>query len=381
MPAALPPTSGHAHQQSSNQLGPIQNALLGENRSQRPSANAFPGLGNRAYFTKEYMNLLEEIKTTKVLDEAKKRIVGNRRGGGIQISGNSGESHTGQIRSTDRSEEMRAWVSFTLGDSLKLITKKLEEVDAKASVVAAEKEELVKLGAEKAVLEMAMRNKVKESSSEKRKRAMAVPVVSAAPASHARITPKNSAANARSRSSSKSRTRRVEISSDEDGDEDGVKQNLAPKLENSSDLSEVKKLLSELVQGLAGQKGKQCAVSPEPAPEPDVQNKDAEDVDLTQMPIKEEDADSDEDGLASYMKMRQDFYMSLHFSRVQELCKQRGVQYVRKDARSWELARLDLQEYVDQIKDVAPKAAAEPSRNQDNENLKDAYENGAVTGN
>ncbi|GBG64298.1 hypothetical protein CBR_g41217 [Chara braunii] len=126
-------------------------------------------------------------------------------------------------------------------------------------------------------------------------------------------------------------------------------------------------------------RNKQPAESPEPVLEPYPELEDSEDVDLTQKPFHEEDAD--EDGLAAYMKMRQDFYMSLHFSRVQELCKQRGVQYVRKDTGSWELARLDLPEYADQLKDAASKDAAEPSWNQDNEDLGDAVENDVVTDN
>ncbi|GBG74078.1 hypothetical protein CBR_g17789 [Chara braunii] len=189
------------------------------------------------------MDILKDIKSTKVLDEAKKKVAGNRRGGGVQIPGNSGENRVLPVKGDDRSEEMKVWVSSTLGDSLKLITKKLEEVDAKANVAAAEKEELVKLRAEKAALELVVLNRGKESSTEKRKRAMA------APAAPVAATPKMSVAKVRSRGSSKSRSRRVEISSDDEVEDDSVRQNSAPKMEKSRDLSEVKKLLSELVQG------------------------------------------------------------------------------------------------------------------------------------
>ncbi|GBG83446.1 hypothetical protein CBR_g37158 [Chara braunii] len=272
-------------------------------------------------------------------------------------------------RTGDKSEEMKAWVSSTLGDSLKLITKKLEEVDAKAEVTAAEKEELARLQMEKVALEKVVLNRGKETSSEKRKRAMAAPVALAVAA--AAVTPKTIVAKTRSRGSSKSRTRRVEISSDDECEVDGVRENLALKMEKSSDLSEVKKLLSELVQGLADQKGKQRAMTPETGREPEPEPEDPEDIDLAQK-FQSEEAEADEDGLAAYMKMRQDFYMSLHFSRVQELCKQKGVHYVRKDTGSWEVACVDLQEYVDQLKNVASKITVEPSRNQDNADLSDA---------
>ncbi|GBG68610.1 hypothetical protein CBR_g3151 [Chara braunii] len=236
-------------------------------------------------------------------------------------------------RGDDRSEEMKAWVASTLGDSLKQITKKLEEVDAKANVAAAEKEDLVKLRAEKAALELVVLNKGKEASSEKRKRSITAPA-----AALAAVTPKMSVAKVRSRGSSKSRLQRVEISSGDDAEDDGVRQNLAPNMEKSSDLSEVKKLLAELVQGLVVQKGKQRANTPEEALEPEYGTNEAEDLNLTQKPINVVEEEADEDGLAAYMKIRQQFYMSLHCSRVQELCKQKGVSYVRKDSGSWELA-------------------------------------------
>ncbi|GBG70417.1 hypothetical protein CBR_g6543 [Chara braunii] len=43
-----------------------------------PAANAFPRPGNRAYFTKEYMDILEGIKSDKALEEARKKVAGGR---------------------------------------------------------------------------------------------------------------------------------------------------------------------------------------------------------------------------------------------------------------------------------------------------------------
>ncbi|GBG71618.1 hypothetical protein CBR_g9034 [Chara braunii] len=183
-------------QQSSAQVPSVQGGDLpaakaqsnGDSRSSNhnvkhgkgPAANAFPDPGNRAYFTKEYMDILEDIKSEKILDATKKRVVGSRMGG-VRISDSADESCRSEVRSSNEADEMKAWVTSTLGDSLKSITKKLDEVDFKAKLATAEKKELLRLRAEKAVIEKVK----KESSSEKRKRgAVAEPMV-VTPASNA----------------------------------------------------------------------------------------------------------------------------------------------------------------------------------------------------
>ncbi|GBG83209.1 hypothetical protein CBR_g36823 [Chara braunii] len=291
-----------------------------QNHGKGPTANAFPGPGNQAYFTKEYMDILEDIKSEKVLDAAKRKISGGRIGG-VRISGSTNESCRSEVRSNSKTDDMKAWVTSTLGDSLKLITQKLEEVDSKSKLVASEKEELMRLRAEKATLKKVK----KEASSEKRKRVAVV-----APAA---VTPANNA-KSRSRGSSKGRSRRVEISSDEEDTAIGqVRQNLSEKLEKSSDLSKVKKMLAAIAQSLADAKGKQPAVDPEeqPVKEHGMEEEDNEDVDVAVSTPDHEEEEVDEGGLAAYMKMRQDFYMSLHYTMVQELCKQGEISYFRKE--------------------------------------------------
>ncbi|GBG60074.1 hypothetical protein CBR_g405 [Chara braunii] len=317
----------------------------GENRSSNlnqgkgPAANAFPGSGNRVYFTKEYMDILEDIKSEKALDAAKKKVAGSRLGG-VQISDTTNESCKSEVRLSSKLDEMKAWVTSTLGDSLKLITQKLEEVDSKSKLAATEKEELMRLRAEKAALEKVK----KEASSEKRKReAVVAPVV---------VTPANTA-KSRSRGSSRGRSRRVEISSDEE----------------DADVGQVKKMLASIAQSLADVKGKQPVVDPEKPPVAmHGSEEDTEDVDVAANSPFHEEEEVGEGGLAAYMKMRQDFYMSLHYTRVQEICKQREISYFRKEPAAWELARLDLQEYADQLNGNVPNGAsgvnkgAEPSR-------------------
>ncbi|GBG59357.1 hypothetical protein CBR_g38385 [Chara braunii] len=158
--------------------------------------------------------------------------------GGVRISDSTNESCRSEVRSNCKTDDMKAWVTSTFGDSLKLITQKLEEVDSESKLVAIEKEELMRLRAEKAALKKVK----KEASSEKRKRVAAV-----APAA---VTPANNT-KSQSRGSSKGRSRRVEISSnEEDSDIGQVRQNLSEKLEKSSDLSEVKKMLASIAQSL-----------------------------------------------------------------------------------------------------------------------------------
>ncbi|GBG70944.1 hypothetical protein CBR_g8245 [Chara braunii] len=373
-PANAQPST-QANQQTVEPSAPrAQSSNNGDNRSSKqPAANAFPRPGNRAYFTKEYMDILEEIKSDKVLDAAKKKVAGSRTEG-IRISESAEGSCRSEVRSGNKSDDMKAWVTTTLGDSLKLITKKLEEVDSKAKMATAEKEELLLLRAEKA----AMGKVKKKSSAEKRKRGGA--------AQPGCVTPAGNSNRGKSRSKN-CRSRRVEISSDEEGEDGGdVRQNLSDKLEKSSDLSEVKKMLAAIVQGLADGKGKQPMAAPDPAAEGDHEDgENAEDVDVAVNASIQEEEEADEGGLATYMKMRQDFYMSLHYTRVQEIWKQRDIPYFRKEPAAWELARVDLQEYADQLNGGAALKGAEPSRkgaarNVDNSEVEDKG-NDSISGN
>ncbi|GBG75128.1 hypothetical protein CBR_g19641 [Chara braunii] len=315
-----------------------------------PAANAFPGPDNRAYFTKEYMDILDNIKMNKALEEPKKKIAAPRQRG-LKIVEIPEESSRSGSRSTDKTEEMKTWVSSTLGDSLRLIIAKLEEVDKKANITAAEKAELELLRKAKAaeceadVNKEGNKSQKDASSSEKWKRA------------GVRTPLENSPSVARAkpwlRGSSKSRPKRIEISSD---DEAGgtVKQNLHAKMENNSELADIKRMLAALMQGIGDAKGKAKVVEPtsrEPvATETETVAND--DIDLAQnSSLAEEEEEEDEGDLAAFMKVRGEYYSSLHYTRVQELCKEKGIQYFRKDMGVWELARRDLQEYADLLKE------------------------------
>ncbi|GBG91216.1 hypothetical protein CBR_g52098 [Chara braunii] len=270
------------------------------------------------------MDILENIKMNKALEEAKKKIAAPRQRG-LKIVEILEESSRSGSRSPDKTEEMKAWVSSTLDDSLRLITAKLEEVDKKANITAAEKAELELRRKAKAAECEANENKEGNksrkdaSSSEKRKRAGVRTPLENSP-SAARAKP-------RSRGSSTSRPKRIKISSD---DEVGgtVKQNLHAKMENNSELADIKRMLAAMMQGIDDAKGKAKVVEPtsrEPvATETETVAND--DVDLAQnSSLAEEEEEEDEGGLAAYMKVRREYYSSLQCTRVQELFKEKGI--------------------------------------------------------
>ncbi|GBG58840.1 hypothetical protein CBR_g240 [Chara braunii] len=264
--------------------------------------------------------------------------------------------------------------SYYSNDSLRLITAKLEEVDKKPNIFAAEKAQLEMLWKAKAAESDAGGNKdgskdKEASSSEKRKRAVARTPLENSPSA--------ARAKRRSRGSSKSRPKRIEISSDEEAG-GSVKQNLQPKLENNSELADIKRMLVALMQGIGDTKGKAKVVEPTP-PEPIVTEAGAnEDVDLAQNSTPAEEEEDDEGGLAAYMKVRGEYYSSLHYTRVQEVCKEKGIQYFRKDMGVWELVRRDVQEYADLLKEgrvepstkKGPDAAVDESSASDSDNVK-----------
>ncbi|GBG79621.1 hypothetical protein CBR_g29770 [Chara braunii] len=343
--APPPPPPPPPPPQGSNLPGQHQNAQHGHSRhrgnlvggGKGPAANAFLGSGNRAYFTKEYMDILENIKMNKALDEAKNKIAAPRQRG-LKMAEILEESSRSGSRTTDKTDEMKVWVSSTLGESLRLIMAKLEEIDKKTNITVTEKEELEMLRKAKVAECVAEGNKEggkdrKDAfSSEKRKRAGArTPVENSLSAAHAKP---------RSRGSSKTRPKRIEISSDDEA-AGNVKQNLHSKMENNSELADIKQMLVSLMQGIGDAKSKANVVKPTPRETEAVAN---EDVNLAQNSSLAEEEEEDEGGLAAYMKVRGEYYSSLHYTRVQELCKEKGIQYFRKDMGVWELAKHDLQE-------------------------------------
>ncbi|GBG92661.1 hypothetical protein CBR_g56626 [Chara braunii] len=271
--------SNQTHQQPPNQQAAVPQSMgNGGNAGKGPAANAFLGPGNRAYFTKEYMDILEDIKLNKAIEDARKKIARGRHGvvrnQDVPDEGSRSEVRSAdKVRSAYKRDEMKAWVTATLGDSLKLITEKLQEVDQRAKLAAAEKGELIKLREAKALLEKESKD---PGSNEKRKRGgECTPVAN---------SPRVNRVKSRTRTSTKTmpRSKRIVVSSDE---EDGgtVKQNLQPKMDSSSELSDIKAMFAALLQGIDDAKGKAPVIEPKAAKvEAREEEEGTEDVDVVQ---------------------------------------------------------------------------------------------------
>ncbi|GBG65789.1 hypothetical protein CBR_g53758 [Chara braunii] len=285
--------------------------------------------------------ILEGIKSSKSIDEAKKKL-GAPRNSAVARSGPrsrelSDDGSRFDSRSTDKSEDKKAWVTTTLGECLKLINSKLDSVDKKLKLDADEREELERLRKE------VQGGKDKElSSNEKRKRCGVHTPVENSP-SAARARP-------RSKGSSKTKPKRIELSDDEGPS--GTKQNLQSKLEStSSELSDIKRMLAALMSGLADPKGKSKVIQRSNARQGPGEGH-GEGTDMAEnAQVECDEDDPDEDEFASYMKVRAEYYGSLHYTRVQEMCKEREIEYFKKDVAVWELARQDLQEYADSLRE------------------------------
>ncbi|GBG61449.1 hypothetical protein CBR_g21794 [Chara braunii] len=160
----------------------------------------------------------------------------------VKIVELSDEGSRLEARSNEKSDDIKAWATTTLGNSLGLINEKLEEVDKKSKMSAAEREEFKLLRLEKQKAEKESR----ESSTEKRKRMAArTPVENSPSATRVKTG---------SRGSMKTRPKRIEIS-----DDDGtarVKQNLETRMESKSELSDIKQMLAALLHGIDDPKGK-----------------------------------------------------------------------------------------------------------------------------
>ncbi|GBG59574.1 hypothetical protein CBR_g49834 [Chara braunii] len=363
MPAQIsvvqqPPITQHGNPGFQNHGGHMGSTSSGGG-GKGPTANNFPGPGNRAYFTKEYMEILKGIKSNKAIEEAKKKIGASKYEGARRSTSGSrvvelpDEGSQADIRSHEKNgsgDDMKVWVTTTLSDSLKLINGKLDGVDKKSKLDAAERDELERLHRE---VQGGQANK-ERSSNEKRKRCVArTPVENSSSAA---------GVNPRSRGSSNTKPKRIEQSDDKGPS--GAKQNLQPKMESmSSELSDIKRMLAALMSGLPDPKGKAKVVEPGSAKEgrkgkavgqerrgPAVADNPEEDVDIVQKAQVDGEEDPDEDGFAAYMKIQAEYYSSLHYTRVQDMCKERDVEYFKKDVAVWELARQDLEEYADSLK-------------------------------
>ncbi|GBG90118.1 hypothetical protein CBR_g50211 [Chara braunii] len=91
-----------------------------------PSTNKFPEPGNRAWFTKEHLKLIEKWKACESSEESRKSEKGESSGGS-----KSNKKGRGSTESKSSEERLKSWISSTFGTSLNKISEKLDEIEAK----------------------------------------------------------------------------------------------------------------------------------------------------------------------------------------------------------------------------------------------------------
>ncbi|GBG71468.1 hypothetical protein CBR_g8885 [Chara braunii] len=311
------------------------------NYNQRqPSANSFPGPGQRAWFTKEHLDLIEKWKTRDMIEEGK-------RSSGVESSGASaarGGSKKGKGKDTDDSEtRMKAWIASTFGDSLKKIADKLEEVDRKTSTAIQDRG--------KKRMEEVEEEKQDGGSSKKRKRDFASPV----------------AARSRSKSRSKSvggdikvRPLRINISDDDKERRAGEKQRVNTLIDETQEhqvnvkegakLDDIKNMLQALMgkseargssptKNCGGNKGGTSGKMKKD------RGKEVESKAQEEKSVKEKALMAQEE-VIEYMRCRLDYYMTLNYKEIKAMCKKRNARCERKDKGGWELAKQDTDQFV-----------------------------------
>ncbi|GBG63295.1 hypothetical protein CBR_g37381 [Chara braunii] len=296
------------------------------------STNPFPAPGNRAWFTREHLELIKRWKA-KDQEEAKKT---SEDSSGSSKQGAKKGHDKSACKSEDEEQNLKAWMAENFGSSLRKISKKLDVVDKKAKIADMEREKLVKK-----VEEIEGKSVNEESNSnEKRKRIVGV----------------NSPSIERSRSKSRSRSGgikirqpRIEVSSDDEETKKAGKG--ATRCSNPSEvkLEDVMKMLSVIANRGQGEnpvvntntpatdRGKRTTVENKSEGTTSDESEDERDKLKVNRGCKKKD-DKTESGIVEYMRQRLDHYMEMNGKKIKSLCAKRNIKWVRKDKCAWELA-------------------------------------------
>ncbi|GBG63191.1 hypothetical protein CBR_g36959 [Chara braunii] len=303
-----------------------------------PVANSFPASGNRAWFTREHLELIEKWKT-KELEESKKPTEDSCE------SSKQGATKKGRGKATSKSEDgeqnLKTWMVENFGSSLTKIAEKLEVVDKKSKEAEVERVKLVKM-----VQEIEGKGATDGgNSNEKRKQVVGV------------NSPTIEWQKLRSRSRSggvKIRQPRIDVSSDnEKADPASTTTNSNPGNVKQEDVMKMLSVITGKVQCENANSGTGAA---------DTHTKKGSTV----VNIVEEDnstesedemdklklnrgscakSDRTEAGIIEYMRQRLDHYMDMNGTKIKILCLKRNVKWERKDKSAWELAKQDTGEF------------------------------------
>ncbi|GBG84232.1 hypothetical protein CBR_g38203 [Chara braunii] len=296
-----------------------------------PSANKFPEPRNRAWFTKEHLELIEKWKARAASDESRKSEKGESSGGSNSKGNKKGR---GSTESENSEERLKSWISSTFGTSLRKISEKLEEIEVKTKAKGKAEESDEEGDSKKGT-----------GSHEKRKRGVNSPALSKA---KVRSRTRNG------RDTVIVRQPRINISSDDEDAKTKVRTNCGIDVKHEFEanggndkLDEILTLLGALAgkgkeEVQKGEGGKMEGVS-----EREERNKKSEKAkkgkgkdgsendeksDAKRSITGEETEGKQKEGdVIEYMKGRLDYYMEMNVKEVKALCVKRGVKNARKD--------------------------------------------------
>ncbi|GBG62529.1 hypothetical protein CBR_g30847 [Chara braunii] len=303
----------------------------------QPSANPFPGPGQRAWFTKEHLELIEKWKTCDVAEESKKI-------GQVESSGrsNTTKNKRGKVKEDEDSEsEIKTWISSTFSTPLKKIATKLEDVDKRTATALEEREKVKKRG-DGVNLEAV---KVENGNSEKGKREFASPIA------------------ARSKSNA----------AIDEGKEPSSTRKEMDKLD------EIKGILVKLLGKMGTKDYGELRTREETKQTEDVKGKG--NMDEEENKEKESDTDigrssnrqTDHDDVMEYMKCRLDCYMTLKCKEIRELYKKREIECDRKDKAAWELAKQDTELFSKLVNNIEEEERELSEEEDDDKEEKDDF--------
>ncbi|GBG76508.1 hypothetical protein CBR_g22256 [Chara braunii] len=353
------------------------------------SASSVVACMPRAFFTREHVDFIDKLKFKEALEEAVKkereeleRLRGSAKEGdnskekgkeiekskakeaGKKQGGREKDKGKGKMVDDGKEDAMKKWVGENFGNSLRILSEKLEEVDRRSKLNDGELEELKMLRVEKELREL------RENSSSEKKRKMSISPLKPRAGkvkSRSGLLKKNSRGAAREH---------VVVSSDDESKgRDAVVQNLssrldAPGVSKPSELTEIKDLLKVVLagkgQGVANA-GASFGSNAEGKKDSGQANGLAKDAGTEKELGKEKEGGCDEESLGLYYKDRVVHYDSLHYTEVQLLCKSRGLTYKRKEAGVWELTHLDFEEYRASMKREDEESKVEEKSEEDEE--------------
>ncbi|GBG83950.1 hypothetical protein CBR_g37822 [Chara braunii] len=254
----------------------------------------------RAFFTKEHADFIDKLKVKEAIEDARRKDreeierlkeQGKEKSRVKEVNTKQAgkTKDKGKVKMMDdrKKDEMKRWVADNFGNSIRVLTEKLEEVEKKSKLKEGELEELRLLRAEKKLRELR-----EGSSSEKRKRDGDSPV-----------KPKTSKLDA--------------------------------TVQKPDEISELKDLLKALLAskeaaastsggGDMGKEKDRGQTSEEKTTE------EAENGGKIIGKEKERENGGDEESLGLYFKDRVIYYDSLHYTEIQALCKSKNIGYKRK---------------------------------------------------